>query len=83
MGVPSDPSDRGKGSSVTEDYAQHCEEYDIKAFRAVRIFLIAFFVIICVTLAVSGWYQHYRQQQSTHDNKPIVGQRFDYWERTS
>jgi hypothetical protein len=66
---------------VTEDYERHCEEYELGAMRALRIFLIAFLVIICVTLGVSGWYQQHRarQQQSTHNIKPIVGQRFDYW----
>jgi hypothetical protein len=66
---------------VTEDYERHCEEYELGAMRALRIFLIAFFVIILVTLGVSGWYQDHRarQQQSTHNIKHPVEQRFDYW----
>jgi hypothetical protein len=65
--------------SVTEDYAEQCEEYNIKAFHALRWWLVAFAVIIVATVGVSAWYHHGRQQHATYNTKHTVGQRFDYW----
>lgn len=65
---------------MTELSEYHAEQYNLGADRAVRLFLYAFLLIIVSTLLVSACYRPpTRERYATHDNKPLIAQRYDYW----
>jgi hypothetical protein len=64
---------------VTEEQAQDLEDYDDGAFRFVKLWLIAFTILFVIGLLISGCHSAAKQRQATHDTKPLVAQRYDYW----
>jgi hypothetical protein len=60
---------------VTEDQAIDLDNYDKRAFNFIHLWLASFAILFVVGLLISGC----REQHATRDNKPLVAQRYDYW----